>query len=96
MADREGIEFTGRNTAEVRSWVNADPGLGPSETWFITRSMTNPISPQSWNYVRGTEDWGGDVLAAVYDPRAGEWRPVRKGDRIVRQGSGYGVEAVTS
>lgn len=95
MADHEGIEFTGRNTAEVRNWVNEDPGREQGTSWFLTRGQTTPISPQAWHYVKDGAEWPGDVVAAVYDPRTGSWSPVRKGDVIERQGSGYGVRQVT-
>ena len=88
MAD--SVTFDGRNTAEVREWINADPGRDEHSTWFITRSQSGPTSSQAWRYVKGDADWGPDVIAAVFDPRGG-WRPVRRGDTIERQGSGYGV-----
>lgn len=92
MPDRDSIRFTGRNTTEVKDWVDSDPGCdSESQTWFVH----NPAPDETWRYIRRAslvpaEEWTDDVVAAVFDCRGG-WRPVRAGDTIERQGSGYGV-----
>ena len=91
LYEQDEIVYTGTNTKEVRAWVNADPGCEFYETWFITKSMSGPSGLQAWHYILGEADnWRG-AEAAVFDPRTGEWQPMRRGDTIERQGSGYGV-----
>lgn len=87
------MTYTGRNTEDVRDWVNADPGCGSHETWFLTKNQSAPTGGQAWRYVKDQQGWDDKVMAAVYDPRTGNWTPVRRGDTIERQGSGYGVRA---
>jgi len=87
------ILFTGRNTVEVRDWVNRDAGRDMTESWFITRGMSAATGGQAWNYVRDGRKWGEDVRACVYDPRSERWEPVRPGDYIEKQGDGYGVRS---
>lgn len=91
-ADGEAITFTGRNTRDVRDFVNG--GIEFIDTWFMTKSQAGPTDLQAWYYVRGTKDpkpgWEG-ARAAVFDPRVEEWLPVFVGDAVVREGSGYAV-----
>lgn len=92
----DSITYDGKNGAAVRRWVNADAGVDAErETWFMTRGMSNPTGNQAWRYAKGDDEWPEGTRAAVYDPRTGRWLPVAVGDAIVRQGSGYGVEAAS-
>jgi hypothetical protein len=86
--------YLGANGPEVRDWVNSDPGVTPGETWFLTRNQSGPTGGQAWRYVKDQQGWDNTVVAAVFDARTGDWAPVRKGETIERQGSGYGVKAV--
>lgn len=90
----DSIEFTGRNGAAVRDWVNADAGCDDAvETWFLTKGMSASTGGQAWNYAKGDRHWPQTITAAVYDPRTGTWQPVQPGDVVERQGSGYGVRS---
>lgn len=91
----EQITYTGRNTREVRAFV--DPGEGdgmPRQTWFVTRTQTAPTGGQAWRYVRANaadgSEWDDTVAAAVFDPAYGDWTPVRRGDIIRRAALGVG------
>lgn len=94
MSDRESITYTGKNGAEVRDWVNEDAGRSPDETWFMTKGMTASTGGQAWRYIQDglspDERWPTAIQAAVYDPRTGTWVPLRPGDVVEHQGSGYG------
>lgn len=79
----EEIQYTGRNTADVRAFIAAttDPLLG--RAWLVTKSQTMPTGLQAWRYIRGDQTWADDVAAAVYDATTGEWQPLRRGDYVV-------------
>lgn len=83
------MTFTGQNGAEVRDWVDGETPFG--ESWFFTRGMSASTSGQAWNSARAGRTWPQKVKGTVYDPRTGEWHPVRAGDVVVREGGGYSV-----
>lgn len=89
------ITWDGRNSRAVRAFIESI-GCDPNERWFITRSETASSGGQAWRYVKaasvGPAAWGDDVKAAVYDPRVGLWRAVRRGTTIRRAGSGFDVD----
>ncbi len=90
------IQYTGKNAAAVREWVNGFlPEEGAWETWFITKSMSGPTGNQAWNYVRFGEKWGSDVVAAIYDYLHETWVGVKVGQYIVRgmKGEFYPVDS---
>ena len=76
--------FTGRNTADVREWVNELSPDGVS--WFVTKSMTAPTGMQAWRFVRAGQEWPEGTDAAVYDHVMDSWVPLARGDTIVRTG----------
>lgn len=82
------VVFTGRNTREVRGFLDAPDGA----SWFITRGMTASTGNQAWRYARDGDDWPDAVRAAVYDLATDTWLPVADGDTIVRNGVGVRVE----
>lgn len=83
----EAMQFTGKNSAAVKEWVNSSPKVESFETWFLTKSMSNPTGNQAWNYVKD-EKWGSDIVAAVYDYLHDTWVGVKKGQWIIRGVSG--------
>lgn len=81
---RGGIIYTGRNTADVRAFVDSEHPDRTTETWFVTRNQTAPTGGQAWRYIKADQTWPDDIAAAVYDPADGHWLPVRRGDIIRR------------
>lgn len=88
------IQYVGKNAADVRAWVNASPMVESFETWFITKSQSNPTEMQAWNYVKNGQKWHQDVVAAIYDYLHETWVGVKIGMYIVKgmKGEFYPVE----
>lgn len=91
-ARSEAMEFTGRNSAELRAWLaeRVTPEE-PYETCLVTKGQSASTGGQAWRYVRGDDAWPTEVSAAVYDPARGEWSPLRPGDFVHVLLPGVGV-----
>ena len=48
-------------------------------TWFVAKGSAGP---QAWNYVK-SDNWGSDVVAAIYDKLHDTWVGVKKGQWII-------------
>lgn len=94
----EAIRFTGKNGAEVKEWVNSradfsgannlPDGHFPEQTWFITKGMSTSTGNQAWNYVKDGNEWGKDIIAAVYDHLHDTWVGVKSGQWIMAGNQG--------
>lgn len=98
--DVEAIRFTGKNGSEVKEWVNSRADFNRTTlaapvdgryTWFVTKGMSVSTANQAWNYVKDGQNWGQEIVAAVYDYLHDTWVGVKKGDWILRgtQGEFY-------
>lgn len=82
----DAIQYTGgrANAAEIREWMQAalpEDESGPKLGLFVTKGGDHV---QGWNYIREGQDWGNDIVAAVYDFIHQTWVGLRKDDWIVR------------
>jgi hypothetical protein len=77
----EAVQFTGgkENVQAIKSFCNGEEGA----TFFFTKSSSAPYEMQAWNNVKG-DDWGTDIVAAVYDYLHETWVGVKKDQWIIR------------